>query len=250
MKEKHIEQKWGFGMAPIKPEVQKYRHKCVQELLNIINNRKIDSNYEENSGTEFFSIVKGLFNRIKRQDQWDWFTVYRQFGSPGTIRSGKIAYNISLLRQFAIGKRERRIGSPDGMITTPIVDTEIIDSLENLKIKTHLEIFLGIRKNNFSKSETVYILSTREHPKYIKIGFTTRSVEERVNEINSSTGVIVPFGVRGIFNVENAQDLETKIHNELSEFRIRKDREFFDMEFQIAKNFIIDLLKKENINQI
>ena len=65
MKEKHIEQKWGFGMAPIKPEVQKYRHKCVQELLNIINNRKIDSNYEENSGTEFFSIVKGLFNRIK-----------------------------------------------------------------------------------------------------------------------------------------------------------------------------------------
>ena len=136
------------------------------------------------------------------------------------------------------------------MITTPIVDTEIIDSLENLKIKTHLEIFLGIRKNNFSKSETVYILSTREQPKYLKIGFTTRSVEERVNEINSSTGVIVPFGVRGIFNVENAQDLETKIHNELSEFRIRKDREFFDMEFQIAKNFIIDLLKKENINQI
>ena len=250
MKEKHIEQKWGFGMAPIKPEVQKHRHKCVQELLNIINNKKIDSNYEGNSGTEFLSEVKGLFNRIKRQDQWDWFTVYRQFGSPGTTRSEKIANNISLLRQFATGKRERRIGSPDGMITVPIVITEVFDSLENLKIKTHLEIFLGTRKNNLSESQTVYILSTREQPKYLKIGFTTRSVEERVNEINSSTGVIVPFGVRAIFNVENAHDLETKIHRGLSEFRIRKDREFFNMEFQVAKNFIIHLLKNQNINQI
>ena len=250
MKEKHIEQKWGFGMAPIKPEVQENRHKCVKELLNMINNKKIDSNYEDNSGTGFLSEVKGLFNRIKRQDQWDWFTVYQQFGHPGTTLSGNIADDISLLRQLAIGKKEIRVGSPNGMITVPLESSEVFDSLDSLNIKTYLEIFLGNRKKNRLENETVYILSTREQPKYLKIGFTTRSIKERVNEINSSTGVIVPFGVRAVFSVDNAQNLEAKIHHRLSEFRIRKDREFFNMEFQVAKKIIIDLLRDENITQI
>ena len=49
-------------------------------------------------GKDALSEIKGLFNRIQRQDQWDWFTVFEQFGCPGRIKSKNIAYNISELR--------------------------------------------------------------------------------------------------------------------------------------------------------
>jgi hypothetical protein len=42
----------------------------------------------------------------------------------------------------------------------------------------------------------VYILSTRELPELLKIGFTTKSPEVRVKAINSATGVIIPWAVR------------------------------------------------------
>ena len=82
-----IEEKWGFGMAPIKPEVMSKRNSQVQEVLNCLDNE--DANPE--SLMESLSQVKGLFTRIYKQDQWDWFTVWTQLGRPGT----KTARNIS-----------------------------------------------------------------------------------------------------------------------------------------------------------
>lgn len=87
----------------------------------------------------------------------------------------------------------------------------------------------------------VYILSNESMPRLLKIGYTERSVEERVVELNS-TGVPVPFEVDAIFYSANPQEDESLIHNSLCNFRINKCREFFAIEPAHAIQLISELL--------
>jgi len=59
------------------------------------------------------------------------------------------------------------------------------------------------------------VLSTREQPDFLKIGMTTRTVEERVREINTATGVLIPFGVRRCWRVMDPSRSEKLIHSAL-----------------------------------
>ncbi|WP_413789078.1 GIY-YIG nuclease family protein [Bacillus kandeliae] len=45
------------------------------------------------------------------------------------------------------------------------------------------------------------MLSRREEPNVLKIGMTNRSIEKRIKEINSATGVLFPFSVKRVFKV-------------------------------------------------
>jgi len=90
----------------------------------------------------------------------------------------------------------------------------------------------------------IYVLSTRDKPRILKIGMTERSVAERVGEINSATGVLIPFSARRVFRVRNAVSAERDIHRMLDEFRIRSDREFFEMSFQQAAHMIESYLEE------
>jgi hypothetical protein len=80
----------------------------------------------------------------------------------------------------------------------------------------------------------IYILSSREFPDLLKIGMTTRTVEQRANEINAATGVAVPFGVRRCWRVTNPAIAEKAVHRALEPCRLRNDREFFKTDFKIA----------------
>lgn len=84
----------------------------------------------------------------------------------------------------------------------------------------------------------VYILSTREHPDLLKIGMTTRTVEQRVSEINGATGVAIPFGVRRCWRVSDPQKAERLIHTTLAEHRLRNDREFFRVRYADAAKIL------------
>ncbi len=93
-------------------------------------------------------------------------------------------------------------------------------------------------------SEQIYVLSTRESRDILKIGFTTRSVVDRVTEINSATGVLIPFGVRAVWRVKNAHGCEKELHELFAENRIRNDREFFKLDFRDAFNRIKKILSE------
>ena len=82
----------------------------------------------------------------------------------------------------------------------------------------------------------------------LKIGYTTRSIYDRVNEINSATGILEPYGVRAIWTVDDPRQIENMIHRQLEQYRIRKDREFFRIDYRIAFRIILDLIKDEEIN--
>ena len=95
----------------------------------------------------------------------------------------------------------------------------------------------------------IYILSTREQKDVLKIGYTERSIWERVKEINASTGVITPFGVRAVWAIESAKLTEREIHSIFNEFRIRKDREFFRLEYGDAFKIINKLIINKRIEE-
>lgn len=72
----------------------------------------------------------------------------------------------------------------------------------------------------------VYLLTNEAMPGYVKIGFTERTVEERIEELSKPTGVPMTFDCFFAVKVENAENVEKKIHDGLKDFRL-PNREFF-----------------------
>jgi hypothetical protein len=75
-------------------------------------------------------------------------------------------------------------------------------------------------------------------PDILKIGYTDRDVATRVREINSATGVLIPYGARAAWLVPQARCVESDLHGRLAEFRVRKDREFFRIPFADAVKIV------------
>lgn len=92
------------------------------------------------------------------------------------------------------------------------------------------------------KPEWVYVLVNKSMPGVCKIGMTTTTVRQRVDEINSATGVITPWFPVYSYKCVNAYILEQEVHTELekSGFRINPRREGFE----ITSNDAIALIEK------
>ena len=63
-------------------------------------------------------------------------------------------------------------------------------------------------------------------PGLIKIGRTIRDSKARARELRS-TGVPIPFEVAFELFSESHEELEQNIHDQISEFRVSDNREFF-----------------------
>src|ERR1700722_15209219 len=68
----------------------------LSSILNLLNRSEQPKASEE--VLAHLSIAKGLFNRIVREDQWDWFTVSAQLGYPSRGLAHSIAFELSTLR--------------------------------------------------------------------------------------------------------------------------------------------------------
>lgn len=90
----------------------------------------------------------------------------------------------------------------------------------------------------------VYVLSNPAMPNLLKIGYTDREVDERVDELNS-TGVPVSFEVEAIFGSPNAYKDEQAIHSMLAQHRLANNREFFSIAVKEAVQCIIDYIGSE-----
>jgi hypothetical protein len=178
------------------------------------------------------SHVKGQFTRCAKQDQWDWFTVWTRLGKPAREKCNRVSNNIKNIRD-ACKKQDLTLL------------TEAISTIKELGIHRYLQNYLNPRTDEAHEG-FIYILSTREQSQFLKIGVTTRSVEQRVKEINSATGVVIPFGVRAVWPVRNPEQTEKEIHEMLSPYRVRADREFFQIEYQQACKKILDLIKAKD----
>jgi len=227
---KHIA-KWGFGMAPISQRMRQRYDDAVQQLCDMVaGNLSI-----QEVVPEFLSEAKGMMNRCVREDQWDWHTVFSELGSPPRRVLRQIVSHLVSLRRVTLAGDEKAYA---GCIRR-LVSTEILQLLHVYQN--------DLSNQTFSEGAGwVYILSTRESPKILKIGRTDRSVSERVREINSATGILVPWAARRTYRVRNASEAEAEIHRRLGEYRIRKDREFFEVPIGRAVEIINDYLDESD----
>jgi hypothetical protein len=102
------------------------------------------------------------------------------------------------------------------------------------------------RHGNIRKPEWIYVLVNRLMPGIIKIGMTTTTVNQRVKEINSATGVIDKWFPIFTYKCVHSHDLEQEIHKYLQNqgHRINPNREGFDLDVKTAINVIKDLGEK------
>lgn len=79
----------------------------------------------------------------------------------------------------------------------------------------------------------VYILTNPSMPGLLKIGKTTRSVQQRCNEL-WQTGVPTPFTVRAEVFTPDCHGLELSLHEQFAKQRVSESREFFALDERIA----------------
>ena len=79
----------------------------------------------------------------------------------------------------------------------------------------------------------LYLLTNSAMPGLVKIGMTTRSPEERAQEL-ASTGVPMPFHVAAAWAVDDVRAAERDAHAVLARYRVNDQREWFRLSVPAA----------------
>ncbi len=111
--------------------------------------------------------------------------------------------------------------------------------------------FTARKRNLFSGkgegNQWVYILSNPTQPGIYKIGYTKLTPDERAKQISNATGVPLPYEVAWALRCFNGEQLEGAVHHALKEYRVNSQREFFQIDLEMAKS-TIKLIGKDYIS--
>lgn len=94
-------------------------------------------------------------------------------------------------------------------------------------------------------NEIVYVLINEAMPGYVKVGFTTTSVEQRLRELDT-TSVPLPFECYYAARVRNAREVERLLHDAFLDRRIRSNREFF----QLSPDRVVSALRLAELENV
>ncbi|MFA5207739.1 MAG: GIY-YIG nuclease family protein [Candidatus Paceibacterota bacterium] len=94
--------------------------------------------------------------------------------------------------------------------------------------------------------DIIYIVINEAMPGYVKIGKTSTSLEQRIRELSSSTGVPLPFTCFYACTVKDASFVEHQLHDAFDDSRTNPKREFF----QISPERVVAALKLAEIENI
>ncbi len=84
------------------------------------------------------------------------------------------------------------------------------------------------------KKGLVYVLVNAAMPGLVKIGSTTRGLQERIRELSADTGVPTPFAEAYSAEFFDPEKIERQIHSALTDFRCHNRREFFRLKVSEA----------------
>ncbi|MDB4984313.1 MAG: hypothetical protein JWM20_492 [Patescibacteria group bacterium] len=96
-------------------------------------------------------------------------------------------------------------------------------------------------------NEIVYVLINEAMPGYVKVGFTTTSIQQRLKELDT-TSAPLPFECyyAAKLKLRNAREIEKLLHDAFLNNRVRSNREFF----QISPDRIVAALKIAELEEI
>lgn len=93
----------------------------------------------------------------------------------------------------------------------------------------------------------IYVLRSAAHPKHLyKVGFTTKSAQQRADQLASTSGQPDIFNVVQSWRVKNPREIEHQVHVTLSDYRVNKGREFFSVEYSRIREVIEKVINQNN----
>lgn len=100
-----------------------------------------------------------------------------------------------------------------------------------------------VKKKNFNAllglgEGYIYILANKGIPGVLKIGYTDRTPQDRVREINGGTGVITPWYIVNSFECKSPSIVESIIHSQLREYHVNKEG------FAVSISFAEELISR------
>jgi hypothetical protein len=90
----------------------------------------------------------------------------------------------------------------------------------------------------------IYVLENKGQPGILKIGYTDRTPQARVKEINSGTGVITPWFIVNAFPCKAPAQIESIIHSQIDRYRVNK--EGFAIHPSTAEQIITHIIAENN----
>ena len=90
------------------------------------------------------------------------------------------------------------------------------------------------------KKGKIYVLTNEAMPGIVKIGSTSRTVKERMKDLDT-TPVPIPFALHYAIEIEDYENKEKLLHIAFAKDRIRKNREFFSISSESARAALMAL---------
>ena len=90
----------------------------------------------------------------------------------------------------------------------------------------------------------IYILENKGQPGILKIGYTDRTPQQRVKEINGGTGVITPWYIVNAFSCKAPSHIESIVHAQLNQYHVNK--EGFAVNASHAEELITQIIQENN----
>jgi len=99
-----------------------------------------------------------------------------------------------------------------------------------------------------SRTGWVYCLVHPQYPNLIKIGYTERSVNQRIAELERGTGTLPGYVCVFAVNCFEPYLLEQGIHKRLARYRVWAEKEFFQIELGTAERAVQTEINRLDIN--
>jgi len=90
----------------------------------------------------------------------------------------------------------------------------------------------------------IYVLENKGQPGILKIGYTDRTPQSRLKEINGGTGVITPWYIINSFPCKAPAHIEGMVHTQLWDYHVNK--EGFAVTPKMAEDIIIRIINENN----
>ena len=90
----------------------------------------------------------------------------------------------------------------------------------------------------------IYVLENKGQPGILKIGYTDRTPQSRLKEINAGTGVITPWIIINTFACKAPSHIEGLVHTQLWEYHVNK--EGFAVTPKMAEDVIARIISENN----
>jgi len=260
--------RWGFGFAPLNEDTIYRYNKALSQTSDFVLGKDPADGI---SITDEISTAKGLYNRILRQDQWDWFTVNMYLDYPPTCEMKKIVNSLILLRSSVIdGSKERLRRAKSGLLNTNFC--------------TYAANFVGFgaahggsggqaaqggsggqaahggsagkaaqdgpggqAAHGGSAGQYICILSRRIDGDLLYIGVSVRNPAKLAQEANSSDGVRYLFSPRKAVRVTDGSSAKSLIFERLSGYALKGYGGFFMIPYAQACGIIEECLSENQL---